>query len=64
MPVVKVFVRVLSHDMSVFHDTMPPVVGSGKLSGAICAMSDVWRTSGLTAWRFEVVELMRDADAV
>ena len=55
IPTVNVSVAVLSFDMSVFHDTLPPVDASGKVSGARAAMCEAWRMSGLMAavrrWR-------------
>ena len=57
MPTVKVSVSVLSFEKSVFHVTLPPVLGSGKPSGGMLAICGACRTKGLTG-RFEVVERM------
>ena len=47
MPTVKVSVDVWGDEMSVFHDTLPRVDGSGKLSGAMLATSFTLSTMGL-----------------
>lgn len=49
IPTVNVFVAVLSFDMSVFHDTFPPVDASWKVSGVRAAMWEGCRISGLMA---------------
>ena len=46
MPTVKVSVDVCGAEMSVFHDTLPPVLGSGKLSLGVLDMSFALSTRG------------------
>lgn len=47
IPTVKVSVAVVGRDMSVFQDTVPPRLGSGKCVEGMLVIVRAWRMTGL-----------------